>query len=223
MSEEIRGQTKGFILCEQAETEPELLSGHVEPCRGIPHTHPATVTCDSQSSSTGQQIKTQQPPFLHPWGEWNRNAERRERKKADKRGRTCFVISPGDGFTLVRSRSLPFSFTSSLLHPPLLSEAVTPARCTSLTPHAAFLSSPEKSLVKWQWTKSCWLAPGSGGERKSGEGKGISGLMPTSGHSSVNCCTAQCSSAQHCTEPWIETRIWVGLLHCCGSPLEWYS
>lgn len=134
---------------------------------------------------------TQQQPPLHPCGEWNRNAERGEGR--EKSGR---VISFGDGFTLVLSYSLPFSFTSSLLHPPLLSEAVTPARCTSLTPHAAFLSFPEKSLVKWQWTKSCWLAPGSGGERKSGEGRGISGLMPTSGHSSVNCCTAQCGSAQ---------------------------
>jgi len=34
------------------------------------------------------------------------------------------------------------------------------------------------------------LAPGSGRERKSGEGRGISGLMPTSGHSRVNRCTA---------------------------------
>lgn len=140
-----RKQKPGLIQRKHAQTEAGLLRGHVEPCRGIPHTHPATVTCDSQRSSTGQQIKTQQQPFLHQCGEWNRNAGRRE---SGEKGSDWFVISFGDGFTLILYSSLPFSFTSSVLHPPLLSKAVTPARCTSLTPHAAFLSSPEKSLVK---------------------------------------------------------------------------
>ncbi len=119
---------KGFI-----NRQKQSLSGHVESCRGIPHTHPAKVTRDSQSSSTDQQIQTQQQPFLRPCGEWNRNAERSQRKRVEKRGRT-------DLFYLSVMDSLLLPFTSSILHPPLLSEAVTPARCTSLTPHAAFLS-----------------------------------------------------------------------------------
>lgn len=139
-------QRPSFIQYKQTETEVEWLSGHVEPCRGIPHTHPATVTYDSWRSSIDQQIKTQQQPFLHPCGEWNRNAKKNE--SVEKRVRTDVL------YRLVRD-SLLFSLTPSLSpltssssYPPLLSEAVTPARCTSLTPHVAFLSFPEKSLVK---------------------------------------------------------------------------
>lgn len=124
------------------------------------------------------------------------------------------------------SLSLP-PFLLHFLHPPSTSpfrgSDTCPLHLTNTPCGLSLPPPPKKSLVKWQWTKSCWLAPGSRGERKSGEGRRISGLMPTSGHSSVNRCTAQCGSAQHSTETWMETRIWVGLLHCCGSPLEWYS
>lgn len=178
--------TKGLIWYKQAETEIVLLRGHVEPRRGIPHTHPATVTCDSQSSSTGQQIKTQ-AVSTSMWGVEQECRKKRGEESREKGAGLVRYISWWQIHSC--SLSLPlFSFASSILHPPLLSQAVTPARCTSLAPYVAFLASPEKSLVKWQWTKSCWLAPGSSGERRSREGKGISGLVPTSGHSSVNCC-----------------------------------
>lgn len=58
------------------------------------------------------------------------------------------MLSFGDGFTLVLTPLSPSLPLSSVLCPPLLSEAVTPARCTSPTPRVAILSSPEKSLVK---------------------------------------------------------------------------
>lgn len=147
--------------------------------------------------------------------------KRKVREKAKKMFRTSLLYFFVTDSLLFCLRPSLFSFTNTILYPPLLSEAVTPARCTSLTPHAAFLSSPPRShwlsdseqrAADWSW--------GPAEKGTSRKGRGISGLMLSCGHSCVNFCTAQCGSAQHRTERRMNTRIWVGLLHCCGSPPE---
>lgn len=142
----------------------KLMSKHAETCTGIPQTLPAKVTCDSKEQL--YWLWNESTTAVTSASMWGVEQEC-QLKWADKMDR----IFPGDGFTLAFSPPL-FFFTCCTLHLTFLSEAVTPACHTSPTPHVAFLSSTEKPLVKWNRTKTCWLAPELAGERKSAGTRG---------------------------------------------------
>lgn len=91
-----------------------LVRRHVEPRRRIPHAHPATVTCDSRSCSAG-------PTNTNTSSSSVRGGRQECRWKGERKR-----LPP----------RLHRSFSPSILHPPLLSEAVTPARRTSLARRA---------------------------------------------------------------------------------------
>lgn len=84
--------TEHTPLCKEAETEVELLGGHVEPCRSIPHTHPATVTCDSQSSSTSQQIKTHNSSRLSIHVGSGTGMQKEEKAEKKVVGLVCYIF-----------------------------------------------------------------------------------------------------------------------------------
>lgn len=168
---------------------------HVEPCRGIPHTHPAKETCDSEERLQWPANKNTTVAISPSM--WGVEQECR-RKRGQRRWAGYFLVMDSPMFSLTQ-----LSFTSSIRHPPLLSEAVTPGRCTSLTTHAAFLSPQRNHWLSDTEQRTVDWPRGPVEKEKLGRavGGGISGLTLTCGHSSEKFYTAQCVLAQHSPEP----------------------